>query len=203
MLSQLPGAKAPITYRVLNQPQPGEVSAAFIEILLAKNGLFARGRRAGLEVAVPVSHTSLPGKLFELQPYLKLAYPRPGSHLMEQLLRLARDSYDPQTGETLEILFYLYWEEARHDWQLYLPPQEQTPYRVRPLLTSAQHKEIYTRTLIEVHSHPLGSAHFSTIDNQDERTGFRLFGCLADIFGTPQIRFRLAYTVISGSFPPL
>jgi PRTRC genetic system protein A len=189
----LPHPKKPLTYRLLTQPQLPPISAAFMEILLAKNGVFARGLRAGLEVAVPVAQVTLPGPLYELQPYLKLEYPRPAPHLLERMLELARHSYDPKTGQPLEILFYLYWEEASGEWRLHHPPQEQTSYSVRPLLNTQLEQEIYRRTLIEVHTHPLGSSYFSTIDNQDERAGFRLFGCLANLFGSgqPQIRMRV------------
>ena len=112
---------------------------------------------------------------------------------MEAVLELAQASYHPITGQPLEILFYLYWEEAKQEWQLYLPQQEQTPYSVRPLLISTQDQEIYAQTLIEIHSHTAGKAYFSTTDDQDERAGFRLYGCLADLFGPdqPQIRFRV------------
>jgi PRTRC genetic system protein A len=164
------------TYLLMEQPDLPPMPAPLVYIL-AGNGVFLWGKRAGLEALIPVSPCIVRG-LFPVSPFVHLeSGPIPMAHTSEMLAqaRAARTA----EGLPVEKLFYV-WRAHALGWQVYVPPQEQLPTRVRAIIEEVD-MEIYQQTLFEVHSHHLMPAYFSRTDNTDERTAFRLLAVLGRI----------------------
>ncbi|HEX2913746.1 MAG TPA: Mov34/MPN/PAD-1 family protein [Chloroflexia bacterium] len=191
-----------ITYKLLTGSLPGKASA-LLEYILAANGLFVRGQREGLEVLFPLAECEVRGALAKACPFLRLAYPPVEQELVERMLALARQARHPGSAAPVEILFYLAWERAAGRWRLLIPSQVQEVYSVQPvpdLPLECEEGFTYGQVLIEIHSHHHLPAYFSSTDDRDEATGFRLYGVLGNIFEKPQIRFRVG---LHGYFWPV
>ncbi len=162
------------------------IRAAMYEYVTAGNGVFVRGRREGLEVMMPVAtfppDTRLRG-LAEVEPYVRLDWPRVPAYLVDEMLRTAVLAMD-QDLNPLEALFYLIWSGA--GWRLVVPPQERAHSSVRPVGDNPS----YADALIEVHSHHSMQAAFSPTDDVDE-TGYRIYGVLGRIYSRPVLRVRV------------
>ncbi len=157
---------------------------AALQYILAGNGLFARGAREGLQVCMPLAECRVKG-LVEIEPYLKLDYPRVPTALVSLMLCQAWLAADIE-ARPIEVLFHLHWNA--HQWQLEIPPQAQGHAHAQPLGPALGSS--YQRAIIEVHSHHALPPCFSDTDNADE-TGFRIFAVLGHIFTQPQLRVRV------------
>jgi hypothetical protein len=167
------------------------------EYWLAGAGVYLRAKRTGLEVVMPIAWCEVRG-LASLAPYLKLDYPPVPLTMVNQMLEFSRRAKDAQ-GQPLEQLFHLSLSlslslsyDARigaGGWRLEIPPQQRTAHSVKPLASGAGSS--YERAILELHSHHVLSAYFSTADDRDEARSFRLFAVIGHIFDKPEIRLRV------------
>jgi PRTRC genetic system protein A len=164
-------------------------TSALLQYIIAGNGIYLHAKRMGLQANIQIAKCEIRG-LPELNASIQLAKRAPITFLHEMLRRsrLACNS------EPKEILFHLLLESDR--WLLVEPQQEATSISVRPLPDAKSTKV----ALIEIHSHHEMRATFSTIDDEDERSGFRIYGVLGNIFTRPRISLRVG---IHGYFAPV
>jgi hypothetical protein len=179
-----------------NAPVPAVDESRAVDYLIGSNGVLARSRRPGLEVALPVGVHFQPLRgLAQISPYVKLGVPRVPLQLVEMMLSVSRTLADPQPTE---VLLYLNHGEAQTDdgiiseggWNLEAPAQRATDGSVEPDQTGAG--SATDRALIEVHSHHHMTAQFSPGDDHDELGWFRIYGVIGNIFVRPEIRVRIA-----------
>lgn len=153
------------------------------EYVLAANGVFVRAVRAGLYACIPVAHTarsSVRG-LAEIETTVVLTstarFPR---DLMHAILDYAR------ARSPLENLT---WAEVAGDqWRAWEPFQLRTSASVRPV---DPFDPIGARALLDLHSHHEMDAFFSTQDDRDESSTFRLYGVLGKVSTAPEIILRV------------
>ncbi len=172
-----------VNYHILCELLGPPANATLYEYLMAGNGVFLRGKRAGLQVLIPVASCEIRG-LLEIAPYLRLAYPRVDQTLVAAMLAQSRAACIV-AGAPREILFHLRWEGR---WHLAVPAQDQTASSVTPLGPALGSS--YETALIEVHSHHRLAPFFSRTDDADEQ-GFRLYAVLGHIFTKPTLRVRV------------
>jgi PRTRC genetic system protein A len=168
-----------------------------LDYVLAQNGVFARGKRPGLEVSMPISFNLQPIRgLQEAQSYVKWGFPKVPSSLLEGMISISRDVCSPSPREAL---FYLTWSllvEPGQDqidgdggWKLYYPDQDASDQSVRAVDggfgSSNEH------AVIELHSHHEMPADFSETDDEAETGGFRIYTVIGRLFSQPEIRARV------------
>lgn len=153
------------------------------QYVVGANGVFVRAWRPGMAAMIPVM---APGKLrglAEVRPYFHLEQAVP----LSITARMFERAYF--TGER-EVLFYLSGgaRSRGERWTLTIPEQVQTGSSVRPVDPGAGGSD----TVIEVHSHHRMSAFFSTQDDREEQTGFRVFAVIGGLGRKrPQLRARV------------
>lgn len=203
--------KALVGHYFLSQPELPPIQQGLLyTYVVAQNGLFLYGKRSFVEVLMPLviapDFYSRPG-LFPARPYLKLDCPRVPQALVIEMLEKARQARNRQ-GWPLEILFHLSVKAANSTqnssalenqsppaephWHLHLPQQIQFANKVIPVSNPrwGGSDNSYETTLFECHSHSLFAPIFSELDNQDE-SGFRLYGVLGNLFEQPALRLRV------------
>ncbi|MBM3129473.1 MAG: hypothetical protein FJ009_12705 [Chloroflexi bacterium] len=191
-------------------PLPPIQDGRMFEYVLAANGVFVRGKRAGLEVMLPVTRFGSAGAvraLARLEPYVHLTYPRVPTHLGEEMLRQARAARNVQPNaraaflktptrgrltfvnpsDWIEVLFYLDYDVARGAWQLITPEQEQSVAQVVPV---DRYDATHAKALIQLHSHHDFTPMFSSFDDQDH-TGFQIYAVLGNLSTQPTLRVRV------------
>jgi hypothetical protein len=201
-----PEMEPAIGYRILRCPaaKMGSPRGAVFDYVLAANGLWVHGRRDGLEACLPIAECVVRGRdLHEAQPFVRLDYPKLSRNLINRLLARARQSLELDTLRPLETLFWLRWEEAANNWRVSIPPQTQDYHSVRPLpeATEVGSGWNYDEVLIEIHTHPYGPVEFSPQDDEEERSGFRIYGVLSYLFERPRLRFRVGLHGYLYEFP--
>jgi len=156
-----------------------------LDYVTAANGVFARGRRPGLEVCMPVSFTPAPlAGLRAIESYVQWGYPKVPLKTVETMLSISGAVCD---SSPREALFYLSYAEGR--WQLEYPDQIATNESVKPVSAGIGKAD---DALIELHSHHEMPAEFSAKDNEEEKDeGFRVFAVIGRIFTQPEIRARV------------
>lgn len=162
-------------------------SSLFYEYWLAGDGVYLRAKRTGLEILMPLSPCEIRG-LPSLQPFVRLDYPTVPLELYNRILDLSRQAKD-NTGQSLEKLFHLSFNEAAWQWQLDVPHQWQTVGSVKPVDSGAGSS--YESAFIELHSHHAMAAFFSATDDRDEARSFRLFAVIGRIFKKVEIQVRV------------
>lgn len=96
---------------------------------------------------------------------------------LSEMIRQARAVCEEGSSE---LLFHLFHGEET-GWELVTPEQEWSATACRP--TDDGPGSSHARACIEVHSHHSMPASFSDKDDSDERTGFRLYGVIGNIWG--------------------
>jgi hypothetical protein len=172
--------------------------------VFAGNGVFLWGKRDGLEALIPVSECVIQD-LYPVSPFVRLDGPKIDRILVEAMLKMTRSATN-EAEQLVEALFYLAYSKQQ-GWQASMPAQIQTPASVRPVLELLD-QDAYSRTLMEVHSHPRMSAFYSGTDNRGEN-GFRLYGVVGlpdspdgGELGQPEIRMRVSIFGAYWEFPP-
>jgi len=161
------------------------IQAAMYEYVVASNGVFVRGRRAGLSAMLPVMAgpaTPLRG-LVPVEPFVQLDHPRVPAEVVDEMLDAALAAKDDDL-KPIEVLFHLTWD-ARGA-RLAMPPQERGIAFVRPIGQTPS----YETAVVEVHSHHGMAACFSSTDDTDE-VGFRVYAVLGEIYTRPALRVRV------------
>ncbi len=159
----------------------------FYEFWLAGDGVYLRAKRAGLEVLLAVAYCEVRG-LSDLQPFVRLDYPRIPRELVARSLELARQAKN-EWNRPLEKLFHFSFDEKAGRWRPEVPAQIQTAGSVIPVVSDAGSS--YERAILELHSHHSMAAFFSTVDDEDESRSFRLFAVIGRIFQKAEIRIRV------------
>jgi PRTRC genetic system protein A len=172
---------AMILHKMVTGPL-GPIEARMMEYLWAGNGLFVRAQRKGLVGLVPIHLCKTQG-LADVEPYVRIEYPKVPEDIVTEMFRLAKAASDTH-GNPIEILFRLWWEEGNREWRLEVPKQEQYEAFCKPV------SEEPPNTILEIHSHHQMEARFSGQDNRDEK-GFRLYGVMGEFTHEPVIRMRL------------
>lgn len=168
------------------QPPPVD-EHKLLDYVVGSNGVYARGRREGLEVCMPISFSLQPIRgLAEIYSYVQWGYPKVPMQALASMLAVSRNVCVATAGEGVarEALFYLM--HTPDGWQLDMPEQDATENSVIPTATGAARDAV-----IELHSHHQMEAVFSPEDNLDEAQGFRVFAVIGTIFTVPTIRVRV------------
>ena len=164
-------------------PELPQMPACLYEYVFGSNGIFVRAQRPGLEALIWVASTreSVRG-LAEVKPYVRLGA-RVRGMLLARMFELA------YRADGREILFYLSFNsaQAENPWYLACPEQVQGAASVHPVDPFAGGAQ----TMIEVHSHHSMQAFFSGTDNQEERSGFRIYTVLGGLNRKPEILTRV------------
>jgi hypothetical protein len=180
--------------------------ARLLDYVVGSNGVFARGRRPGLEVSMPVSFSFQPVRgLSSVASYVQWGYPRVPVQLLEAMLIISRQVCEPAPREALFHLSFapeqMRRESARESapctghsacsggWHVEYPDQKASRDRVVPAQTGVGSST--ERAVIEVHSHHSMKAEFSFEDNRDEVQGFRVYAVLGSLFSCAEIRSRV------------
>lgn len=177
-------------------PIPPADESLLLEYLVASNGTYARGRRPGLEVCMPVSFNLQPLRgLAEIASYAQWGYPLVPVQLLEAMLTVSKGLCTVALRETLFYLIFV-GEHAcpsantamicAGGWHVLMPPQRATDKSVVPEDLSAG-----AEAIIELHSHHGMRAEFSQDDNEDESQGFRIYAVIGELFTRPMIRARV------------
>lgn len=150
------------------------------EYIFGANGIFVRATRPELDAMIWVASTATPVRgLADVQPGIEVhPAPVPGA-LVARMFEMA------YRAGNKEILFYL--SVVNNAWRLTVPEQAQGAGFVRPL-------DLFSGgpgTVIEVHSHHGLRAFFSSTDNAEEQTGFRVYAVIGDLYHRPEIRVRV------------
>ncbi len=182
-----PDLDAIIGHRFVHQHPIPVCSRSGLEYLVGSNGVFARAARPGIDVLMPISRheQSLKG-LAKINPFMTIEPLVPEVLLLEMWRLSCQVCANPE--QSLEILFHLLLIDRQ--WQLVVPEQMQNLTSCRPLYTNRDSST--NRAIIEIHSHGMMGAFFSSIDDQDEAFGFRIYGVLGKVRGTrPEIMLRV------------
>lgn len=187
-------------FAVPGEQLPPADESLLLEYVVGSNGTFARGRRPGLEVCMPISFNLQPVRgLAEVTSYAQWGFPRVPQTLVEIMLKLSQSVCKDGPRETL---FHLSFDSGQQcsghvvcaaGWHLEWPEQHPLPGReqdsIKPVHTGAGTST--ERAVIELHSHHSMRAEFSPDDNEDESQGFRVYAVIGTIFDRPAIRARV------------
>ena len=179
-----------IGYHFIAQSSLPQQRGSIRDYLIGSNGIFVRAERPDFSAIIPVQSLLFPG-LESVTPRLTLRRPRVSLELVAQMITIAKM---PQPF--VETLFYLQWKD---DWQLIVPPQQQTQNSVQPILSQTS-DDCYQTATIEVHSHPPNATEFSA-DDSKIATGFRIFAILTNLDSTPKLITRVGIDGIFWSIP--
>lgn len=149
------------------------------QYVVAANGIFVRAERFGLSAMIWVASTAdLVRGLAVLEPFVKIParVPRRIVARMVELAYIARSR---------EILYYLTLSGER--WELSVPDQVQSGGSVRPVDPFYAGRE----AIIEVHSHHHMQPFFSGADDNDEKSGFRIYAVIGNLYEYPSILVRV------------
>lgn len=161
-----------------------KISGAFFDYVLASNGLFIHARNRYLSACVPISRfrKDLRG-LPHLDPFAELLVQRVPENYLAYALDIMRRSMPNECMVQFLVLHeeMPWWTNAR--WEVSMPSQ----YQSHAYVTFAQHP----LAVIDLHSHHILSAFFSSVDDEDE-TGLRFY-CVAGRLdqARPQLRARV------------
>ncbi len=145
---------------------------SFYDYVTAENGVFIEAEGRFLAARVQVTKGVIRG-LAPLAPALVLRYGPIPQHLFD--MALSAMLIDPEHERYVAVT----WADGYH---ICVPEQEVSA-------TSTVY-EVQDDTVLDLHSHGGMRAFFSGTDNHDE-SGFRLFGVVGDLSGTPQLRLRV------------
>jgi hypothetical protein len=180
------------------QHLPPVDESLMLDYVMGGNGTFARGRRPGMEVCMPIAPALIRG-LAPVPAYVQWGYPKIQAAQVELILSISR-----HVAKTVprEALFHLSFDRAAHGqyvhghvscmngWHVEFPEQHATPDKVKPLQQGTGTSE--DRAVVEIHSHHRDPAYFSPKDDKDEGgMSFRVYGVLGTIFEKPTIRMRV------------
>ncbi len=160
------------------------------QYLMTANGVFLRAERDGLKVQfqiASVSDSPIRG-LMKLDEALEF----------ERVPAAALDIILDESRQALpyEALFYL--EQAAGKWKIVMPEQRRSHGSVHPVNPD---DPACAAALVEIHSHNTLPAFFSTIDDQEEAFGFRVYAVVGEVNSPrPQIVARIG---IHGLFFPV
>jgi PRTRC genetic system protein A len=159
---------------------------SMFDYVLTASGLFLHASRESLEVCFPIGEAQVRG-LGSVEPLFNFRLPRVPEDLVRDLWTEAAD----YGFQKLETLFHLVWSPVypwNDGWELVTPEQDRRAGSCRPLEDGPGSS--HEKAIIEIHSHHSMKARFSPTDDQDE-TGFRLYGVLGRLETYPQIRLRV------------
>lgn len=175
-------------HHIATRQQPFPPAAPGVTWIWAANGIFKRGTDQHLDLLVPVQQWTPPvgpPDLVSLVPSVRWCMrqgPLPGA-LLPPLLAHARHATSTAVrGLPVEQQYFVSWHQGKVG--LVVPPQEATADRVRYAMPAGI-------TLLDIHSHHLMDAYFSTTDDQDDQ-GLSVSAVIGRIFdATPTILCRL------------
>lgn len=170
------------------QTRPTNLGALY-NYTVARNGVFLRAQRPGLEVSIPIAECEIRGLAdwTAIERGVRFTYPRVPRSIVRVILDLSRTACVAK-GAPVEALFHLIWLEDEKRWRLDKPEQVATATSVRPTVDG--YGSSYSQALIELHSHHEMEAFFSSTDDADEQ-GFRIYAVIGEIFSKPKLRVRV------------
>ena len=181
----------------IGEQLPPVNESLLLDYVVASNATYARGRRPGLEVCMPVSFNLQPVRgLAQVASYAQWGYPKVPLLLVGTMLDVSRAAC---AEKPTEALFHLSFSEdtsgcsghpvCAAGWHLEWPEQRATEDSVIALNAGAGTS--VERAIIELHSHHNMRPDFSPSDNKDESQGFRVYAVIGEIFTRPAIRARV------------
>jgi PRTRC genetic system protein A len=148
------------------------------QFVVAANGLFIRAEDSRMEALVPVALASVHG-LEIVEPYARLKLPRVGPGFLFAVQQSARRHLPD------EAMYQFVYEPTRNAigaWRCLMPEAEAS--------AGAVNYKDHPNAIIDLHSHGIGSAYFSEIDDGDEQ-GLRFYVVIGQVDRDwPQIAVR-------------
>lgn len=135
-----------------DQPPEGQPGTGY-NYILAANGLFIQAEHDRLRATIPVAPAPVRG-LAPLEPHVELPHGPIPRHLLYRTLSLMRRVAPRE-------LFAAFTWSPETDYALHVPQQDAAPARVT--------YEPQPDTVLEMHSHGLLNAYFSSQDDSDEQ----------------------------------
>jgi hypothetical protein len=118
-------------------------------------------------------------------PGYRLLVPKPSYRLGAAVLRSFQQRSLEEAGQVEALAWLCYGADG---WRMKVPAQKGSRSRVR-----ADGIRAADRVVIEIHSHCLLDAYFSTTDDRDEIDGF-IYGVMGAIWDlAPQLQFRIGH----------
>ena len=156
-----------------DEPPAGTAGSGY-NYILAGNGLFIRSQNdllAATALYIPADVRGLP----KLDPTLHMTH---GPIPVDNLHRILRAMRLAAPAELLAAITHT----QEHGYSLVYPPQHTGPTHVR--------YDPVPDTVLEIHSHANGTAHFSHTDDEDEQ-GLAIYGVAGTISTRPTVTLRL------------
>jgi len=172
---------SPVGYLIKRKDGLEGVRGTFYDYVLAENGVFIEAEGPLLAARVPVVHGQVRG-LEPLEPKLILRYGLIPQRFFDLAINLMISDV------TKEQYTGVSWDDGYH---IYTPEQKGTGGGVEYAVGDS--------IVLDLHSHGMMKAWFSTTDNKDE-TGLRLYGVVGKLDKEPEVRLRVG---VYGSFHPI
>ena len=165
--------------------------AYLCEYVVGANGVFVRAKRPGLEAMLPVcvNFNLAIRRLTFLTPYIHLDAGLIPAQLIGQAVGWMAQA-SPK-----ELLTWINWTDR---YTAIAPAQTTTTNRCKPV---DPFNLFGQNALLDFHSHGLEMPFFSTIDDRDERQGFRMFA-VAGGFPHPTMLVRVGIYGHFWQIPP-
>lgn len=162
-------------------PPPG-----FYQYLVAANGLFLHAEDSRMEALVYLAGTNdLPG-LVNLEPFVRLKAPKVPPTFLDSVLDSARRHLPNECAYQFTCYMSEEWKEdtwIHFQWNCRMPPQAGTP--------TALTFDDLPGAVIDLHSHNVMPAFFSSTDDRDEQ-GLRFYCVIGKVdTETPEILCRV------------
>lgn len=169
-----------------------------LDYVCGAGGIYARGRRPGMEACMPIGYARVRG-LKGVEPYVQWGYPKVPAELLALMFSISQTVARNQPCEALFYLSFSLIEPASgrpahvacaNGWHLEFPAQSADAEHVEAREKGAGTSE--ESAVIEVHSHHRFGPEFSERDDADEGTmSFRVYAVIGNIFVGPAIRARV------------
>jgi PRTRC genetic system protein A len=167
--------------RAYNPPAP---QGGMFDYVLSSDGLYLHAKREEMEVCFQIAPAQVRG-LGECFETFGFGLPKVPESMIYELWRRAGE----WANGHFETLFHIVWSPVYpydEGWELVEPEQTRTSISCRP----DEPCPSSDRAIIEIHSHHSMAAKFSGTDDEDE-TGFRLYGVIGKLGPAPKIRMRV------------
>lgn len=150
--------------------------------VLSPNGAWIELQTRIFDVRIPDGGMVIKGGIYvvddiELEEYFKLRVPTPSIELLYRAIRYFREEIGMNNGDDIiqkEAIVYVTYDQQQ-GWDIFIPEQEQHPYRVKGPGISPQDK-----VGMVIHSHGTSAARFSDKDDETDVNGF-IYGVVGNL----------------------
>lgn len=169
-----------INFQLGEQIVKGEGNALYT-YRIASNGIFLEAERPEVKVRFQIAACELRGAGEALDDMFDWNLPRLNEAALLATMRVVQREASQQREVALWMI-----PLPDNGWHIIRPKQEQAYASCKPFPDQRD----FDQTIIELHSHHVMPARFSTTDDRDE-TGFRIYSVVGNLGDQPTIRTRV------------